>query len=100
MSTRAALAAIGGDLNARAAEMKQISDDQQRVRENLKALKGSSEEQQLVKRYATQLAQQEDRVAALSRESADLDRRRRDAQADLARQADALTADIIVKMPQ
>jgi hypothetical protein len=93
MSARATLAAIGADLNARAAEMKRISDDQQRVRENMKALKGSSEEQQLVKRYATQLAQQEDRVEALRKESADLERRRRDAQAELGRQIDALSAD-------
>jgi hypothetical protein len=94
LSAKAALAAINADLAARGAEMSRINDDQQRVRENLKALKGSSEEQRLVKRYAAQLAGQEDRVTALKKESDDLERRRHEAQAELARQIDALSADI------
>jgi hypothetical protein len=94
IAAKAALAAIVTDVNARTAEMKRIGDDQQRVRENMKALKGSSEEQQLVRRYAGQLAQQEDRVEALRKESEDLERKRRDVQADLARQIDALSADV------
>jgi hypothetical protein len=96
IAAKAALAAIITDVNARTAEMKRIGDDQQRVRENMKALKGSSEEQQLVRRYAGQLAQQEDRVEALRKESEDLERKRRDVQADLARQIDALSADVAV----
>ena len=67
-----------------------------RVRENMKALRGSSQEQQLLKRYAAQLAQQEDRVAVLRRETDDLERRRRDAQAELARLVDNLTTEVAV----
>jgi hypothetical protein len=100
MVAKAAVAALSADVNARAAEMKRISDDQQRVRENMKALKGSSEEQQLVKRYATQLAQQEDRVEALRKESESLERRWRDAQAELGRQIDALSAEISLNLPR
>jgi hypothetical protein len=65
----------------------------------MKALKGSSEEQQLVKRYATQLAQQEDRVEALRKESEAIERRRRDAQDELRRQIDSLSADVAIKPP-
>ena len=67
------------------------------LRQQMKALKGSSEEQQLVKRYAAQLTQQEDRIEAQRKESEDLERRRRDAQAELVRQIEALSADVTVK---
>jgi hypothetical protein len=97
IAAKAALAALVGDLSAKSAEMKRISDDQQRIRENMKALKGSSEEQQLVRRYTTQLAQQEDRVEALRKASEDIERRRRDAQEELRQQIDSLSADIAVK---
>jgi hypothetical protein len=97
LAAKAALAAITSDLNAKAAEVKRIGDDQQRIRENMKALKGSSEEQQLVRRYTTQLAQQEDRVEALRKESEDTERRRREAQERLTLQIESLSADIAVK---
>jgi hypothetical protein len=97
VAAKAAAAAIGLELASRAAEMKRIGDDQQRIRENMKALKGSSEEQQLTKRYAAQLTQQEDRVEALKKESAELEGRRREAQAELARRIESLVADITVK---
>ena len=45
-----------------------IVADQQRLRENMKALRGSDEERQLLRRYTTQLSEQEDRLAALERE--------------------------------
>jgi hypothetical protein len=97
VAAKAAAAAIGLELASRAGEMKRIGDDQQRIRENMKALKGSSEEQQLTKRYAAQLTQQEDRVETLKKESAELDGRRREAQAELARRIDSLVAEITVK---
>jgi hypothetical protein len=97
LARKAALAAIAADLSARAGELKRISDDQERVRENMKALKGTSEEQQLVKRYAAQLNQQEDRVEAVKREVDDLQRKQHDAQADLTRAIEALALDVAVK---
>jgi len=97
LERKAALAAIAADLNARAGELKRIGDDQARVRENMKALKGTSEEQQLVKRYAAQLNQQEDRVEAVRREVDDLQRKQHDAQTDLARAIEALALDVAVK---
>jgi len=46
--------------------------DQNRIRENMKALKGSSEEKALLQRYVGQLDAQESRLASLRKESADL----------------------------
>ncbi len=39
--------------------------DQARLRENMKALRGSSQEKQLLRRYTGQLDAQEDRLAEL-----------------------------------
>jgi hypothetical protein len=49
-----------------------ITADQGRIRENMKALKGSVEERALVQRYTHQLDQQEDRLATLRSQIADL----------------------------
>jgi chromosome segregation ATPase len=54
--------------DARDEEMKKIFDDQQRLRENMKALKGSSEEKLLVQRYTQQLNDQETRLEKLGKE--------------------------------
>ena len=43
-------------------ETQKIFDDQQRVRENIKALKGTPEEKPLLQRYTNQLNEQEDRL--------------------------------------
>jgi len=96
IAARAIVAGLNAELNGRAVETKRIEDDQMRVRENMKALRGSSEEQQLLKRYTAQLTQQEDRVDALRRETGDLERRRRDAQTELARLIDSLTSEVAV----
>lgn len=47
-----------------------ITTDQERLRENMKALRGSSEEKQLLQRYTRQLDEQEDRLETLRRELA------------------------------
>jgi hypothetical protein len=99
VAAKATVAALTAELNGRAAETARIADDQQRVRENMKALRGSSEQQQLLKRYTAELTQQEDRVEALRKESADLERRRHDAQSELARLVDSLTTDLAMSQP-
>jgi hypothetical protein len=58
--------------NSREAGMTKIFDDQQRLRENMKALKGSVEEKALLQRYTQQLNEQETQLAALRKESDDL----------------------------
>ena len=63
---------ISNQIADRKRESDQIAADQARIRENMKALKGSSEEKALLQRYVGQLDSQESRLAALRRESADL----------------------------
>jgi hypothetical protein len=66
-------------------ESDQITADQGRIRENMKALKGSSEERTLLQRYVGQLDSQENRLSALRRESADLTAQENQAKTELDR---------------
>jgi hypothetical protein len=91
-----AIAAIARDLAARQAETGRIAEDQARVRENMKALKGSAEEKALVQRYARQLDEQENRLEALRKETTALEQQRSRAQADLDKLIEALALDITV----
>jgi chromosome segregation ATPase len=70
-------------LRLREQEINNISADQNRVRENMKALKGSPEEKTLVQRYATQMNQQEDQLARLRAEMNTLRSQREQANAQL-----------------
>jgi hypothetical protein len=77
------VAAFDAEVASRKAKISSISDDQQRVRENMKALKGSVEEKTLVARYVRELNEQEDRVQSLQREMTDLEQKREAAQKTL-----------------
>ena len=48
--------------------MTRIFDDQQRLRENMRSLKGSSEEKMLLQRYTAQLNDQETQLEKLRKE--------------------------------
>jgi hypothetical protein len=89
-----AIAAIARDLAARQAETNRIAADQERVRENMKALKGSAEEKALVQRYARQLDEQENRLEVLRKEAAALEQQRSQAQAELDKLIEALALDV------
>jgi hypothetical protein len=91
---KAVIAAIADELAHRQAEINKIAQDQQRLRENMGALKGGSGERQLLARYLAQLNQQEDRIAVLRRESADLEQRLATSQAELAALIQALALDV------
>lgn len=84
------ISGLDGMIAGRGAQVKSISDDQQRVRENMKALKGSAEEKALVERYVKELNEQEDRVQALRREISDLQQKRDAAQSALNGMIEAL----------
>ena len=75
-------------------ETTKIFDDQQRLRENMKALKGSAEEKVLLQRYTKQLSDQEDRLEALEKLSAQLEAQHDAAQAALDRAIQELTLDV------
>jgi hypothetical protein len=65
---RAEVAAAAAKLETINGEIADIGRDQERVRENMKALRGSAEEKSLTERYTRELNAQEDRLAALREE--------------------------------
>ena len=74
-------------------ELNAITRDQARIRENMKALKGSAEEKELVLRYTRQLNSQEDRLGALNKEIADLQGQRSQEQQKLEAMVQQVTLD-------
>jgi hypothetical protein len=85
------VAELEHEMETRRKEISSIFDDQQRVRENLKALKGSAEEKELTQRYTRQLNQQEDQVQALRNEVTQLQHKRDQAKAELDRAIEELS---------
>lgn len=77
------IGSLENDLRAREQEIDSISSDQGRVRENMKALKGTPEEKALLQRYTRQLDSQEDRLNALRNEISSLKNKRAAAGAEL-----------------
>jgi hypothetical protein len=83
MAQKNSISAIDAEVSSRKSKISGITEDQQRVRENMKALKGSAEEKALVARYVRELNEQEDRVQSLHHEVADLQTKREAAQKTL-----------------
>jgi hypothetical protein len=88
------IAALEAEVGSRKSQITEISADQQRLRENMKALKGSAEEKALVERYVRQMNQQEDRVQQLQHEMADLQQKRNAAQKTLNETIEGLQMDV------
>jgi len=80
------------EMRARQLEMEAIDKDQARLRENMKALKGSPEEKALLQRYTKQLDGQEDRLAELKKENVDLQGKRVKLQVELEGMVQAISA--------
>jgi len=70
LDKKAAVSAVERRFQALQKEHNAIGADQQRLRENMKALRGSDEEKQLLQRYTRQLDQQETRLETLQTEMA------------------------------
>jgi hypothetical protein len=96
VAQKSVIAGFDRELQARNAETKRIFDDQQRLRENMKALKGSAEEKALVQRYTKELDEQESRLDAIRKESTDLETKRAQAQAELNRMMEELQFDATI----
>ncbi len=79
LDQKSAIATLDAQLQARRQEIDSIGADQARLRENMKALKGSAEEKALTERYTRELNTQEDRLAALRAQIADLEGKREQA---------------------
>ena len=91
---KARVAALEAEIASRDDEAQKIYDDQQRLRENLKALKGSAEERALTQRYTQQLADQETRLEALRRESKELQAKHDQTQVELDKMMENLSFDV------
>ncbi len=85
--------AISIQIGERKRESDQIAGDQARIRENMKALKGSSEEKALLQRYVGQLDSQEGRLASLRKEMADLTTQQSAANVELDRMITEISVD-------
>jgi hypothetical protein len=88
------IAVIDAVITGRRSQVTSISEDQQRVRENMKALKGSAEEKALVERYVRELNEQEDRVQNLRHEIVEMQQKRDAAQSALNGMVEALQMDV------
>jgi CheY-like chemotaxis protein len=87
------IAVLDIQLKERHQERDGITADQSRLRENMKALKGSAEEKALLQRYTRQLDQQEDRLVALQNEVVDLIGKKVKADDELSQMIQAIVVD-------
>jgi hypothetical protein len=85
MKQKAKIDDLSNQIADRKKESDQIGVDQNRIRENMKALKGTSEEKALLQRYVGQLDAQESRLAVLRKESSDIAAQQNQARAELDR---------------
>jgi len=83
MSKKFEIFNVEQETKSREQESELIDKDQARLRENMKALRGSPEEKALLQRYTRELDAQEDRLAGLRKEISDLKAKRAELQAEL-----------------
>jgi hypothetical protein len=76
--------------------LKHIYDDQQRLRENIKSLKGSTEEKLLLQRYTQQMNDQETRLDNLRKEMEQLTAKHEAASAALDKMIQDLSFDVTI----
>ena len=87
------VAGFEAEAEKRKDELAGIYDDQQRLRENLKSLKGSAEERALTQRYLQRLNDQETRLEAIQKEIADFEKKQEEAQAELDQMIEKMSFD-------
>jgi hypothetical protein len=89
-SQKAAVAKLEEEMQLRQKDIERIVDDQGRLRENMKALRGSAEEKALLQRYTRQLDEQETRLDALRKKIEETEAQRDQANEVLERMIDDL----------
>ena len=87
------IAGLERGIESRKAQISSIDEDQQRLRENMKALKGSPEEKALLQRYTRELNEQEDRLQAVRAEIAAREQQRDKSREQLDKMMQELTLD-------
>ena len=84
------LASLSAQYKTREMDIQHIAEDQKRIRENLAALKGSTEERNLAKRYTDELNRQEDQLASIRKDLDSLRQQRDAAEQDLNNKIESL----------
>jgi Carboxypeptidase regulatory-like domain len=97
LDQKARVAELNAEAETRDNTITSIYDDQQRLRENLKALKGSAEEKALTQRYTQQLSDQETRLEKLRKEKEDFGRKSQDAQGELDKMIEDLAMEVTLE---
>ena len=97
LDKQAQIAASDRRTGALDTERRRIVEDQQRLRENMKALRGSAEEKQLLQRYTRQLDEQESRLAVLQEELTKAAAERAALVADLSRLISTLSFEWVAR---
>lgn len=87
------IAALERQIQDRQAQIGGINKDQERLRENMKALKGSAEEKALLQRYTKELNEQEDQLQAVRAEITSLEQQRTKAREQLDKMLQEMTLD-------
>ena len=90
---KSAIAGLDHEIQNRQGEVNNINQDQQRLRENMKALKGSAEEKALLQRYTHELNDQEDKLQTVRSEMAKLELQRGEKRQQLDRMLQEITLD-------
>jgi hypothetical protein len=90
---KAAVAKLEGEMENRQNDIDRIVDDQGRLRENMKALRGSAEEKSLLQRYTKQLDEQETQIEGLRKKIEDTEARRDKANNELEEMINSLQID-------
>jgi hypothetical protein len=93
LAQKDAVAKLDADVKSKQSDVDRIVADQDRLRENMKALKGTPEERALTERYTGELNDQENQLAVLRKEIAALQGQRKQAQEELDSMIEHLTFD-------
>src|SRR3984957_18166857 len=90
MDQKAVVAKLEEEMENRQKDIDRIVEDQGRLRENMKALRGSAEEKALLQRYTKQLDEQETQLEALRKTIRDTEAQRDKANEQLEKMIDEL----------
>jgi len=94
LSQKDAIAKLDADVKSKQADVDHIFQDQHRLRENMKALKGTHEEKSLTQQYSKELGAQEAQLGALRTEISDLETRQKTGQQELDAAIEAVAFDV------
>jgi hypothetical protein len=93
MHQKAVVAKLEEEMENRQKDIDRIVEDQGRLRENMKALRGSAEEKTLLQRYTKQLDEQETQLESLRKTIRDTEAQRDKANGQLEKMIDELQLD-------